>query len=400
MRRLPLILAASVVVSAGCGAASVTTTSSGSPAVESVPVTLLGDPLFVTDLDGAVAVSLASNGDIDPTVAWITTEGVLAAGMDPTTGDLHEVVDVSRDVIPIAHPIERPAVAVHSDGTVDLAFTSFQDDGAASVFYSADGSNPQPISGVPQHETNLVHMTLVDDSPVLSWLEDSTLSVAVGSGDVLIEHERVDDLTCDCCNPVPIAVAESLVVAFRDFAMADGQIVRNVAAVQSRDGRGSFAPTVAIADDDWFISGCPFSGPAVLAIDGELIVTWMDGRQSAHPDQTSTSIWIDRSTDGGASFGTDLEVTGEGINRWPVLAASEDGVIYLVWETSGMQGGLSYATSVDGGSTFAIHGLLLARAPGDNGAPKSPSVIIHDGYLIVTWADSSSGHVASWELNG
>ncbi|MFZ0014222.1 MAG: sialidase family protein [Acidimicrobiia bacterium] len=380
----------------GCGGGTSQPTVSSTEADDAVVE--LGAPVFTSDVPGAVALDIAGNGVSDPTVAWIGPDGVWAATIEISTGVMAPPSDVDMGLEPIVHPIERPAVAVAPDGRVDIAFTSFVEDGAASVFLSQGGSEPEPISGDPEPETNLVHVTLMGGRPVLSWLEDATLSVGVSDGGHITERESVDDRTCDCCNPVPLAVGESLVVAYRDFETVDGQVVRNVAAVSSADGGVSFSDVVPIADDDWFISGCPFSGPDVASVDGELLVAWMDGRQSIHPDQASTSIWVDRSTDGGASFGSDIKVAGEGINRWPVLAVDASSVAYLVWEKSGPEGGLAYASSSDGGHVWQDHGLLVARGDTGSGDPRSPSLIVHDGHLVVTWADSVGGHVAAWSL--
>jgi hypothetical protein len=405
MIRRVFVVAALVLLLVGCaGASSQPITSlpaedGDAPSSTDVDdVEDLGAPVFTADVQDAVALNIAGYGASDPTVVWIGSDGVWAANVDISTGAMGVRRDVDGGVEPIVHPIERPAVAVDTDGSVDIAFTSDVENGAASVFLSQGGSPPEPISGDPEPETNLVHVTLVGGHLVLSWLEDATLSVGVGEAGHIVEKEDVDDRTCDCCNPVPLAVGESLVVAYRDFDMVDGQVVRNVAAVTSIDDGSSFGDVVPIADDDWFISGCPFSGPTVASVDGEVLVAWMDGRQSIHPDQASTSIWVDRSTDGGKSFGSDVEVVGEGINRWPVLAVDPSGVVYLVWERSGPDGGLAYASSSDGGHSWHYHGLLVPRKAGDAGDPRSPSIIVHDGHLVVTWADSNGGHIAAWRL--
>jgi hypothetical protein len=245
----------------------------------------------------------------------------------------------------------------------------------------------------------MVHLTLTgDDRPVLSWLEDSTLSVATDSGSGLVELESVDDLTCDCCNPAPSVVGDSLVVAYRDFDMVEGEVTRNVVAVRSADGGASFEPPIPVADDDWLISGCPFSGPSIVETAGDLVVAWMDARQSVHADQAATTIWVDRSTDGGATFGTDLAVAAGGVHRWPVMAVDGNGVIHLVWETQGIDGGLSHASSADAGRSFTEPRVIVDRELNDGGPPVSPSVVAHGDRLIVTWADSDGGYVGVWAL--
>lgn len=396
MRAPRLLLTGLVMV--GCAAGEPTDTAeTAQPSSTAVGSPIGPDLVFEVEVAGAVAINVAGNATDDPVVAWITPDHVMTAALDVADGELIGASSIDGGVTPIAHPIERPAVAVRSDGTVDVAFTSLQGSGA-SVYHTTRDSSPEVISGEPQPETNLVHMTLVDDRPVLSWLENSTLSVALEATGAIAETELVDDLTCDCCNPVPAMAGGSLVVSYRDFDMVDGEIVRDVVAIGSTDGGSSFETPVAVADDHWFLSGCPFSGPSSVVVEDDLVVAWMDGRQSVHPDQQTTSIWVDRSSDAGATFGTDLEVTGEGVNRWPVMALDAAGAIHLVWETAGPDGGLSYATSLDGGRSFRLEELLVGRSSGDNGAPTSPSALVHHDLLIVTWTDSVGGHVAAWQI--
>ncbi len=356
----------------------------------------MGEPLFVATLSEAVAVGLAARDDLSPVVAWTTSEGVGLGRLDDA-GDLIDVEFLS-EVQPFAHPIERPAVGLRPDGTIDLAFTGFGD-GGGSVYYTTvpDGSSPRPISGVPRPETNLVHLAYdLSGSPLFAWLEDSTLSVAYGSPDP-VEVELVDDLTCDCCNPVPLLVGGTPLVAYRNLEWVDNKLVRDVAVVRSTGTFEEFETPQVIADDRWFIEACPFSGPsAVETSDGVLVVAWMDARQSIHPNQDGTTIWVDRSSDGGVTFGTDVAVTEGGIHRWPVMAIDDDGTIHLVWETDGIKGGLSYASSSDSGLSFTQPLLLVDGSI--SSSPSSPSIQVHDDVLIVTWADREQGYAAGWTV--
>lgn len=392
MRRYAVVTFAVGLVAVACSAApgSISSTTTAADSGESID----GAPIFVTAIEEAVTVGLAARED-RAAVAWITHDEVSVATLDLASGRLTDATRVNGQLTPIAHPIERPAVRVSDDG-VDVAFTSFNGDGA--TVYLAEGlGDPTPISGPPRPETNLVHMASAPDGTrLLTWLEDATVSVARTIDGALVEDEEVDDLTCDCCNPVPAFVDESMVVAYRDFDTVDGEIVRNVASVRSTDGGGSYEPPVQIADDDWFLSGCPFSGPDIVEIDGALVVAWMDARQALHPDQTDSTIWIDRSDDGGATYGVDQSVATGGRHSWPVMTVDDSGIIHLIWETRGPEGGLSYAWSADGGETFSEPRLIVDRELSEGGAPASPSVTHHDGHVLVTWADGRRGYVAAW----
>lgn len=361
-----------------------------------------GEPAFTVRLDDAVVLTVASNGVDQPALAWTTSEEVRVSRLDLTSGGLIDEVEVSGDVTPFAHPIERPSLAVLEGGAVDVAFPAAADGGGSiyhTRFSGEEVPEPRIISGSPSPETNLVHATTAPDgSVVLAWLEDSTLSVATEREGELVETEQVDHHTCDCCNPAPVHVGESLVVAFRDFDELEGEVIRDVALVRSSDGGSTFVEPVPVADEHWFISGCPFTGPSAVVVDGELIVAWMDARQSLHPHQLTSTIWVDVSSDEGISFGPDLAVADDAIHRWPVMAVDGSGTVHLVWETQGEEGGLSYAYSTDRGRSFSSPTPIVTAAEG-SGSPRSPSIAYHDQHLIVTWADDDGGHVAVWSID-
>jgi len=369
--------------------------SAKGPEEPAAPQGLHGEPMFVTRIEGAIALDVTA-GPEAPLVAWTTHDSVTAARLDLASGELVDPSTVSGDLVPVHHAIERPAVMAGPDGVIDVAFISATDRGG-TVYLSRDGSVPEAISGPARPETNLVHAVLdPEGSAVLAWLEDSSLSVAFGDGSLPVEAESVDDRTCDCCNPVPVFSGDTMLVAYRDLDEIGGEIVRNVVSTRSDDGRLDFEDPVTIADDDWLIDGCPFTGPDVAVVGDTLVVAWMDARQSRYPEQDGSSIWVDRSTDDGATFGEDLEIISGGFHRWPTMAVDDEGIVHLIWETEGPEGGLSYAWSADSGSTFSEPVLLLGRQIRDGGALRSPTATFQAGAVVVSWADSRAGYVAAW----
>lgn len=112
----------------------------------------------------------------------------------------------------------------------------------------------------------------------------------------------------------------------------------------------------------------------------------------------STTIWVDRSSDGGATFGTDVALTDDGIHRWPMLTVDTAGTIHLVRETqSGDAGGITYSRSIDGGITFDPPTVLLPDTD-DSGPRRAPSVVAHGEHLLVTWTDRDGGHLAVFTI--
>jgi len=399
----PLTLVAVAAALWGCsGPASSTTVGEESTTSETSAFEVGSGPLFEVSIPEAITVNVASNGEHFPVVAWTSPGMVSVAELDLDRAQIGPGTDVSGEIDPFPHPIERPAIAIRRSGEVDIAFTTLVGGGGSVYRTSWDREAAEPptlVSGAPRPETVLVHAAHTPDGAlVLSWLEDSTLSIAIPDADgMLIELEMVDDLTCDCCNPVPVVSGDELVVAYRDLERSGTATFRDVVIVRTEDGGVNFE-MVPVADDRWDLNACPFSGPAVVSSGGELVVAWMDARQSVHPDQSSSTIWVDRSTDGGRNFGDDLAVSRTGINRWPVLAVDETGTLHIVWEMQGPDGGILYAYSTDGGRSFSPPSVLVSHQPG-SGAPGVPSVVVHHRRLIVSWTDATGGHVAVWDLD-
>lgn len=348
----------------------------------------------------AITVNVASDGANNAVVAWKSEGAVRVARLDLVDASMTPPLSVHVDAVPFAHPLERPALAVDEDGLIHVAFTAIADGGGSveyrTVMDETVGS-AAIVSGEARPETNLAQITLGAGGPVLAWLEDSTLSVAIADDGGLVEREMVDPLTCDCCDPAPVALGERLVVAYRDLIRDGTDVIRDVNVVSSIDGGESFGEPVLVSDDHWFIDACPFTGPTAVAVDGSLVVAWMDARQSVFPDQRASSIWVDRSTDGGETFGVDLPVGISGINRSPRLAVDDGGVVHLVWEVQGRDGGIAYSSSTDAGQSFSVP-TFVVRADAESGPLSVPSLAVHGRSLVVAWLDRSGGHVAAYDL--
>jgi hypothetical protein len=395
------------VVVASCAGTSPSSTEITTSSTENHPSTsappdpvAIDAPSVSISIPDAIALNVASNGVDDPVVAWTTESEVMVATLDVGAGALGDPVAVNADLAPFANPLERPAVAVGTGGEVTVAFIASSGMEGSVYLTTWDGTaaptSPDRLSGEPTPETALVHVTLdPSGAPILSWLENSTLSVAVPQGAALPFEQTVDDLTCDCCHPVPTMVGEVPVVGYRDLVHTTGGVVRDVSVVvEESDG---FSEPIQVADDHWYLDACPFSGPTMGTVDGDLVVAWMDARQSVHPDQDGSTIWVDRSSDGGRTFGTDRAITSGGTHRYPVMAVDAVGVVHLIWESIDPERGLIHAVSDDGGRSFGGV-VMLVPADEDTGAPGFPSVITHDGLMIVTWTDRAGGHVAAWPL--
>jgi hypothetical protein len=358
------------------------------------------EPIMKTiDFEDAVAIRVVAGADGSAWVAWSEGSELLVASVDVNAGEAGAPIVVSGSEGVINHPLERPAMAITADGEAFVAWIT----GASNVELATldpEGAiaSSEVISGEARPETALVQMiATVDGRPVVSWLEDSTLSVA--AGEPLVEHELVDDLTCDCCHPVPIQIGNEMGIGYRNLEHATDGVVRDIAFISGTLSATSFSAPVVVADDPWYLDACPLSGPTLAHSGDNLLISWMDARQSLHPDQSSSSIWFDSSGDGGRTFGTDVRLTNDDATyRTPTMAVDSTGTIHILWERrTSAEATLEYATSSDGEQTFS-EPRRLVEGDEDSGVPREAALIVVGDQMLVSWADGEGGHIGIWPL--
>lgn len=163
-------------------------------------------------------------------------------------------------------------------------------------------------------------------------------------------------------------------------------------------------PTAVIAQPER--AGIPFEDKPAFAIDegsdparrGAIYVAWTEFRRH------ESAILFARSTDGGASFAAPVEISDRpgspkdsvGADEGTDLAVAPDGTVYVVWSDSV---GIHLDRSADGGRTFGAD-VLVARTPdivfdvpGVARANGYPSLELdpRSGRLYVAWVDARSG---------
>ena len=345
-----------------------------------------------------MAIRVVAGADGSIWAVWADGNELRVAEVDPLNASAQRPVVISGPEGVINHPLERPAMAIAADGQIHVAWITAAGNVRLATLSGGTVASSEVISGEVRNETALVQMIVTaEGQPVVSWLEDSTLSVA--TGDPVVEHEMVDDLTCDCCHPVPIQTDDDVGIGYRDLEHRSDGVVRDIAFITGSLAATSFTAPVVVADDPWYLDACPLSGPT-LAVDGDnLLVSWMDARQSIHPDQSSSSIWFDWSGDGGHTFGTDVRLTSDDATyRTPSMVVDPAGTIHLVWERrTPEESTLEYTSSADGGQTFSKPRSLVAGDE-ESGVPREAALIFVGEQMLVSWADGEGGHIGVWPL--
>ena len=351
------------------------------------------------DFDDAVAIRVVAGADGSVWAVWANGTELAVAEVDPASASAGQPVVISGPEGVINHPLERPAMAIDTDGEIYVAWITGAGNVRLATLSEGTLATSEVISGGIRDETALVQMIVTTaGQPVVSWLEDSTLSVA--TGEPLVEHELVDDLTCDCCHPVPVQIDDQVGIGYRDLEHASDGVVRDIVFISGTSSGTSFDAPVVVADEHWYLDACPLSGPTLANSGGHLFISWMDARQSLHPDQSSSSIWFDSSGDRGRTFGADVRLTNDDATyRTPTMAVDSRGTIHLLWERrTSDDATLEYVTSSNGGRTFS-EPRSLVEGDDESGVPREAALIVIGEQKLVSWADRFGGHVGIWPVD-
>jgi hypothetical protein len=136
---------------------------------------------------------------------------------------------------------------------------------------------------------------------------------------------RVAGGACPCCRPqIAFGSKGEVFVAWRKVFEGD---IRDIVVSTSLDGGESFAEPRRVAVDNWRISGCPHSGPAVAVMGRRLYISWFSEGSGA-----DAGIRLSWSDDGARTFAKPVIVSGKTLDsNHPALSVSEDGKVLLVF---------------------------------------------------------------------
>ncbi len=207
----------------------------------------------------------------------------------------------------------------------------------------------------------------------------------------------------------PDGTAYALFIAFDrpdDYRFLGRAAHRNgIFVSRSPDGGHEWSDPAAVVEHSEE-PGIPFEDKPMMAVDrfgdspwhGHLYVAWTQFRKAA------SGIRFARSTDGGSTFSRPIEISDRagspqdtlGADEGTDLAVGPGGTVYVVWSDST---GLLLDRSHDGGRTFGtdVHirrtGPIVFGVPGVARANGYPSLGLdpRTGRLYVTWVDRSAG---------
>jgi hypothetical protein len=172
----------------------------------------------------------------------------------------------------------------------------------------------------------------------------------------------------------------------------------DVYLAKSTNGGVSFSSSIMVNE---VISGTYYQYEPDLAVDrgGNIYVSWNRYYYDGNLGQWDYDIYMARSTDGGASFGTNVKVNdGSGWQYKSSIAVGQSRNVYMAW-TDTRNGGVAdiyFAKSTDGGTTFSQNTQVNRYS---NDSQSYPEVALDgDENIYVVWNDGRRYSQGSWDV--
>ncbi len=152
--------------------------------------------------------------------------------------------------------------------------------------------------------------------------EGSGLYYAVTEGDKGFQNEKlISGPCCQCCRTdLLIDKQKNIHVLYRAII---NDSIRDMVHIVSTDDGKSFSSPKRISQDDWVISGCPHTGPAMATNENGMHFTWFTGGNGP-------GIYYSSSKDNGQSFTHRDSVSGKASKHCQIVSLSNDDVL-IVW---------------------------------------------------------------------
>jgi hypothetical protein len=148
---------------------------------------------------------------------------------------------------------------------------------------------------------------------------------------------------------------------------------------RSTDGGISWGTDMRISNNIYF------STDPSISISGSFVhVVWSDNRDGNY------EIYYNRSTNGGANWGTDVRLTNDSAESSTPCVSVTGSVVHTVWNDNrnGTQSEIYYKRSTDGGISWGPD----TRVTNDSAGSWFPSVSAYGSVVHIVWFDGRNGH--------
>lgn len=314
---------------------------------------------------------------------------------------------------------DPPTIAVGSDGTIFVAWTSRASNTGHenNIFLSAsrDGGTtfdaPVRINDDEKPAVHGMHSLTVDAQGriYLAWLDERNLSPTApmekhrgdahamesnrevftayseDGGHTFSRNQLIAREACPCCKTALTSSTDGRVyVGWRQVLKGD---LRHIAVASSTDFGRTFSSPVIVSDDKWVIAGCPVSGPALSAREkGSLRVLWYTEGEAG-----TQGLYFASSTDGGRTFASRQLLFGGPVFGNPfLLQNTKANFDVAVWQAGDK--GLMRAEVMNDGSMRANPALITTGT--------LPSATIANESSILAYISNVNNQRSVWLLVG
>jgi hypothetical protein len=171
---------------------------------------------------------------------------------------------------------------------------------------------------------------------------------------------------------------------------------RDIKFARSMNFGKSFSPAIKVNDDEGKASQSFFTMD--VAPDGAIYIIWLDGRDKKTNTSGTSSLYIARSTDNGASFEKNVKIAGDICPCCrPAIAFGDAGEIFVTWRHVYAENErvIAVASSLDKGETWSVPQRVTATGWKLNGcAHAGPALTYVNGTLVIAWYTGVEGRAS------
>jgi hypothetical protein len=161
----------------------------------------------------------------------------------------------------------------------------------------------------------------------------------------------------------------------------------DVYLAKSTDGGDSFGPSVMV--DDHVVNAYQYEPDLAVTPDGTVYVSWERYFYDDDAQTWDADVYVAKSTNGGASFGSNVKVSdGANYQYKSAIGVGPSGNVYVAWTDfrSDASGDVYFARSTDGGATFSTNIRVNTTT---TAAQVYPELAIDaDETIYVVWLDA------------
>jgi len=300
------------------------------------------------------------------------------------------------------HPAESPEVMALSDKLWMAHWVEMPMEGSEAEFVyvssSTDGvrwSAPVMVNKDKKPvEHGLASMTPSGNGEAsVFWLETPEgedgpgylMHSVVNAAGQVTKEERLQSDVCNCCPTAVTRTAKGLLLAYRDRTKDD---IRDISVMRFENGRWS--PAKNVHADNWHINACPTNAAAVSARGDRVALSWYTG--ATDPPRVEVVF----SSDGGATFNKQVQVSTGHAYGYTSVALAEDGTAFVSWLQQA-EGGAArvMARAVPATGTA---GPPVQVADGGRMGLGYPRIAVSGTETWIAWSDPNGGKLQTARL--